>query len=170
MPVQPNGQMILPAPAMVIPPLQNIQGSALTAASERTIASNAQLAETAAKLGAGQKGSGRRKVKRGGAALNLNAHLPNLPEAGTIPGVSAANVHLRGVNNFNQIRAGAMYDKLGNAQPYDPTPTTGGRRTKRHRKTNGRRSNRTYRRGNRKSSNHSRRSRSSLLKSMAKRK
>jgi hypothetical protein len=157
---------------MHIPAVQNIQGSPLMAASATTIASNARLAETAAKLGAGQKGSGRRKKIRGGAPLNLNAHLPNLPEAGTISGVSAAGNHLKNVDNLNQIRAGAMYDKLGNAQPYDPapTPTKGGRRTKRHRKTNGRRSNRTHRRRNRKSSNHSRRSRSSLLKSMAKRK
>ena len=157
-----SGQVLLDAPAMYIPGVQNIQGSALEAASTKTLASNAALAETAKHMGAGQKGAGRKKRK--GGAQNLNAHLPILPEAGTIGGVSSANNHLANVNNLNQIKAGAMYDGLHGASPYDPTPTKGGRRTKRKRKAkNGRSNKRTHRRGNRKSSSNRRRSRRSIF-------
>lgn len=156
-----NGQVLLPAPAMHIPGVQDIDGSPLEAASARTLASNAKLAETAKNMGSGQKGAGRKK-QRGGAPENLNAHLPNLPEAGTIKGVSAANVHLANVNSRNAVSAGAMYDQLGSAQPYDPM--AGGRRTKRKRKAkNGRSNKRTHRRGNRKSSSHRRRSRRAVF-------
>jgi len=166
----PSGQIIPAQPALRLPPVQHLQGSALEAASTKTLASNAALAETAAKLGAGQKGSGRKnkKFKKGGAQ-NLHATIPTLPEAGTIPGVSHAGNHLRNVDNLNQLVADRTGDALMNAQPYDPTPTKGGRRTKRHRKAkNGRSNKRTHRRGNRKSSAHRRRSRGSLLRSMAK--
>ena len=156
-----NGQVLLPAPAMHIPGVQDIEGSALEAASAKTLASNAKLAETAKHMGSGQKG-GKRRKQRGGAAVNLNAHLPILPEGGTIKGVSAANNHLANVNNLNAIRTGAMFDKLGSAKPYDPM--AGGRRTKRKRKAkNGRSNKRTHRRGNRKSSSNRRRSRRSIL-------
>ena len=155
-----NGQVLLPAPAMHIPGVQDIEGSALEAASAKTLASNAALAETAKHMGAGQKGGKRRKMR--GGAQNLNAHLPILPEAGTVKGVSAANNHLANVDNINQIRAGAMYDKLGSAQPYDPM--VGGRRTKRKRKAkNGRSNKRTNRRRNRKSSSNRRRSRRAIF-------
>jgi hypothetical protein len=167
----PSGQIIPVQPALRLPPVQHLEGSALEAASTKTLASNSALAETAAKLGAGQKGSGRKKLKklRKGGAQNLHATLPSLPEAGTIPGVSHANNHLANVNNLNQLVADRTGDALMNAQPYDPTPTKGGRRTKRYRKAkNGRSNKRTHRRGNRKSSAHRRRSRSSLLRSMAK--
>ena len=159
---------------MYTPPVQDLQGSALEAASSKTIASNAALAATAKAMGAGQKGSARRRtlklkgkrklhVKKGGAE-NLNAQAVNLPEAGTIKGVSAMQNHLTNVNNLNQIRASAVYDKLGSSQPYDPTPATGGKRTKRkHTQKHGRRNNRTHRRGNRKSSSRSRGSRRSVL-------
>jgi hypothetical protein len=159
-----NGQIFMQAPALYKPPVQDLQGSALEAASTKTIASNAALAATSKAMGAGQKGSSRRRRKHRGGAENLNAHSVNLPEAGTIKGVSAMQNHLTNVNNLNQIRASAVYDKLGNAQPYDPTPATGGKRTKRkHTQKHGRRNNRTHRRGNRKSSSRSRRSRRSLL-------
>lgn len=161
------------APALYTPPVQDLQGSALEAASSKTIASNAAMAATAKAMGAGQKGSSRRKKTRRtlkqkrklrGGAENLNAQAVNLPEAGTIKGVSAMQNHLTNVNNLNQIRASAVYDKLGNAQPYDPTPATGGKRTKRkHTQKHGRRSNRTHRGRNRKSSFGSRRSRRSVL-------
>jgi hypothetical protein len=158
-----NGQVLMQAPALYKPPVQDLQGSALEAASTKTIASNAALAATSKAMGAGQKGSSRRRKYRGGAE-NMNAHAVNLPEAGTIKGVSAMQNHLTNVNNLNQIRASAIYDKLGNAQPYDPTPAKGGKRTKRkHTQKHGRRNNRTHRRRNRKSSSRSRRSRRSLL-------
>uniref|UniRef100_A0A6C0ENJ0 Uncharacterized protein n=1 Tax=viral metagenome TaxID=1070528 RepID=A0A6C0ENJ0_9ZZZZ len=165
-----SGQIIPQAPALHTPPVQDLEGSALEAASKNTLASNAKLAETAKAMGAGQKGSSRRKKRtaRRGGADSLNAHIPSIPEAGTIRGVSHAQNHLTNVNNINQIRADASGDKLMNAQPYDPTPT-GGRRTKRHRKAkNGRRNNRTHRRGNRKSTSRGGRSRRSVLGRMAK--
>ena len=165
----PSGQILPQAPALHTPPVQDLEGSALEAASAKTLDANARLAATAKSMGAGQKGAGRRKLKRGGATDNLNAHPPNLPEAGTIRGVSAMNNHLANVNNYNQIVASASGDKLLNAQPYDPTPTKGGRRTKRHRKAkNGRSNKRTHRRGNRKSTHRGGRSRRTLLRSMAK--
>ena len=170
----PSGQIIPVQPALRLPPVQHLEGSALEAASTKTLASNAALADTAAKLGAGQKGSSRKKLNkvkklRKGGAQNLHATIPSVPEAGTIPGVSHANNHLANVNNLNQLVADRTGDALMNAQPYDPTPTKGGRRTKRHRKAkNGRSNKRTHRRGNRKSSAHRRRSRGSLLRSMAK--
>ena len=161
-----SGQIIPQAPALHTPPVQDLEGSALEAASKTTLASNAKLAETAKAMGAGQKGSGRRRKLKGGAD-NLNAHIPSIPTAGTIRGVSHDQVHLTNVNNLNQLRADASGDKLMNAQPYDPT--TGGRRTKRHRKAkNGRRNNRTHRRGNRKSTSRGGRSRRSVLRRVAK--
>jgi len=159
-----SGQIMPSAPPLHTPPLQDLQGSALEAASKNTLDANAKLAETAKAMGAGQKGSSRRRRMRGGAD-NLNAHIPSIPEAGTIRGVSHTQNHLTNVDNLNSIRAGAMYDKLGNSQPY----TVGGRRTKRHRKAkNGRRNNRTHRRGNGKSTSRGGRSRRSVLRRMAK--
>jgi hypothetical protein len=166
--VSSNGQIIQQAPALYAPPVQDLQGSALEAASTKTIASNAALAATAKAMGAGQKGSSRKRsrnhrVKKGGAST-LQANAVNIPEAGTIRGVSAMKNHLMNVDNLNQIRADAAYDKLGNSQPYDPTPAKGGRRTKRkHTQRHGRRDNRTNRRRYRKSFTHSRRSRRSLF-------
>jgi hypothetical protein len=119
-------------------------------------------------MGAGQKGARRKKNKRGGSN-NLNVHPPMIPEAGTIKGVSALGVHIQNINNQRQISTDAVGDKLMNAQPYDPTPTNGGRRTKRNRKAkNGRRNNRTYRRGYRKPSSRSRRGSRSIHRHVAK--
>lgn len=166
----PNAPAVLPAPPLHIPGTQDIQGSALEAASAKTLDANARLAETARHMGAGQKGSSRRRRRlRGGAAPSLNAHLPIIPEAGTIKGVSSANNHLENVDNLNQLRTGAMYDKQMNAGPYDPQG--GGRRTKKHRKSkNGRSNIRTHRRRRNKSHSHHRRSRSVFLKHVGKRK
>jgi hypothetical protein len=164
----PSGQILPQAPALHIPSVQNLQGSPLEAASAKTLESNAKLAEAARSMGAGQKGSARRRKKMKGGLVNLNAQIPSLPEAGTIPGVSHAQNHMRNVDNLNQLRADASGDKLMNAQPYDPH-VKGGRRTKRHRKAkNGRRSNRTHRRGHRRSTHRGGRSRRSILRSMAK--
>lgn len=160
----PSGQIVPHAPAMKFPGVQRIEGSALEAASSKTISANAKLAETARSMGAGQKGG-----KRGGAE-NLNAHIPSIPEAGTISGVSHSAVHLKNADNLNQLIADRTGDALKNAPAFDPTPTKGGRRTKRHRKVNGRSNKRTHRRRNRKPAHRSGRRRSSLLKSMAKRK
>jgi hypothetical protein len=159
----PSGQILPRAPPLHTPAVQHLQGSPLEAASARTLESNARLAETAKSMGAGQKGA-----RRKGGAVNMNAQIPSLPEAGTIPGVSHAQNHLRNIDNLNQLRADASGDKLMNAQPYDPH-VKGGRRTKRHRKAkNGRSSNRTHRRGHRRSTHRGGRSRRSVLKSMGK--
>jgi len=150
-----NGQIIPDAPAMYKPPAQQINGSTLEAAAQKTLASQAAAAEAAQKLGAGQKGAGRRRrVKRGGAQT-LNASIPNLPTAGSIPGVSHEQNHLDAVNNLNQIKAGAMFDSTLNAAPVN----VGGRRKRSRKAKNGRRHNRTHRRGNRKSTHRNRRSR-----------
>jgi hypothetical protein len=170
MPTLPSGQIIPQEMKFQPPQVQSISGSTLEAASNSTIESNARLAETAKAMGAGQRGARRKKIKRGGAD-NLNVHPPIIPEAGTIKGVSALGVHMQNINNQRQISTDAVGDKLMNAQPYDPTPTNGGRRTKRNRKAkNGRRNNRTYRRGHRKSSSRSRRSSRSIHRHMAKNK
>lgn len=163
MPTLASGQIIPEAPALQLPGRQDIQGSALEAAAAKTQAANAQLAAASKAMGAGQKG---------GAAppINLNASIPKIPEGGTIRGVSHADIHLKNVDNLNQLRANAIGDKLGNSQPFDPTPTKGGRRTKRSRKVNGRSSKRTHRRRNRKSSSRGGRRRSSILRRVAKRK
>lgn len=163
-----SGQIIPGELKFQPPPVQNIEGSALEAASKTTLDANAKLAATAKAMGAGQKGAGRRKIRRGGAD-NLNARPPMLPEAGSIKGVSAMGVHLQNINNQRQISTDAVGDKLMNAQPYDPTPTKGGRRTKRNRKAkNGRRNNRTHRRGHRKSSSRGGRSSRSVHRHVAK--
>ena len=136
---------------MKVAPAQEVEGGILNAASNKTIASNAHQAEVAAKMGAGQKGAGRRKkkVKRGGAE-NLNAPSSLLPTAGSIAGVHPDDVSIKNINNYNDILAAATGDKLANAAPYFPAKT-GGKRTKRKAKY-GRRNNRTHRRRNNKSS------------------
>jgi hypothetical protein len=145
---------------MYLPATQNIEGGPIEAAANKTITSQAAQVEATKALGAGQKGSSRRRKRntrrhRGGAS-SLNAVPPQIPTANSIPGVSSEQLHLNNVNNLNQIRADKSYDSLINAQPRQ---IAGKRRTKRRGKTNGRRSHRTYRRGHRKSSSRRRRSR-----------
>jgi hypothetical protein len=150
----PNGQILPPAPGLYTPPTQRIEGSALEAAATKTIAANAAQAKAFHDLGGGQKGG--RRMRGGGP----NATIPSLPEAGTIPGVSHAGVHLAGVDNLNQIRASAVGDSLSNAAPY--TPRTGGKRTRR--KANGRRNKRTRCRRDHKHTSNCRRSRGRVLR------
>lgn len=154
-----NGQKIPDAPPLYNPPTQQINGSALEAAAQKTLASQAASAEAAQKLGAGQKGAGRRnrkskKVKRGGAQT-MNASIPNLPTANSIPGVSHEQNHLDAVNNLNQLKADGMFDSTLNAQPVN----VGGRRKRSRKAKNGRRHNRTHRRRDHKSTRRHRRSR-----------
>jgi hypothetical protein len=155
-----NGQIIPDAPALYRPPTQQVSGSLIEAAASKTLASNAAAAEAAQKLGAGQKGAGRRrrrrshKVKKGGAQT-MNASIPNLPTANSIPGVSHVQNHLDAVDHLNDIKAGAMFDSTLNAAPVN----VGGRRKRSRKAKNGRRHNRTHRRGNSKSTHRHRRSR-----------
>lgn len=151
----PNGQIIPPAALMKFPAPQLVPGGPLNAAADVTIAQRQAQIETAAKMGAGHKGAGRRKIKRGGAD-NLNVHPSNLPTANSIPGVDPTNSHIKLTDTLNQIKADRVGDSLHNAAPYYPAKT-GGKRTKRKSK-HGRRNNRTYRRGNSKSTRSRRRS------------
>lgn len=140
-----TGRVQHTAPAMYVPPVQNIKGSALEAASETTIGANRQLADMAKALGAGQKGASRRKrhtkkrrAKRGGS---LNATPLNLPTANSMPGVNADNTHVKLVDLKNQFAVNALGDKDVNAPP----AIVGGKRRTRKAK-NGHRRHRTHRR------------------------
>jgi hypothetical protein len=152
MATQANGQIIHAPPALHQDPVQNIQNGALEAASAKTLAANAALAEASTKLGVGQKGARRRTKRRKlkGGSTNLNAHIADIPEAGTIKGVSHAQNHVNLVNIKNQAAFNAVGDKDLNAPPIQ----LGGKGKKRSRKAkkHGRNSNRTHRRRNSKSS------------------
>lgn len=131
---------------------QNITGTPIDAAAAKTLAAHAQQVATAKAMGAGQKGSSRKRRMRGGT--NLNASIPSIPEAGTIPGVSHVQNHLDAVNNLNQIRADQVYDGLHNATPR----AVGGKRSRKVKK-HGRSHKRTHRRKHRKHASRHRRTR-----------
>lgn len=125
-----------------------VAGGPINAASAKTISSLSQHAATASALGAGQKGSSRRHRKRRhrGGAVNLNANVPDIPTANSIPGVSHVDTHINSVNNLNSARYAGVYDKLINAPPIQVKGGTKKRRNKSKKRKNGRRSKRTHRR------------------------
>lgn len=132
---------------------QNISGTPIDAAANKTLAAHAQQVATAKAMGAGQKGSSRKRRRmRGG--VNLNASIPSLPEAGTISGVSHVQNNLDAVNNLNQIRHDKVYDGLHNATP----KTVGGKRSRKAKK-HGRSNKRTNRRKHSKHASRHRRTR-----------
>lgn len=147
--------IVTQGPPLHIPPTQHVTGSFIDAASSKTLASQAQQVAAYKSLGAGTRG-GKRRTKRGGA-VNMNAQVPYLPEAGTIQGVSHETNHLTAVNNLNQIRADASYD----SQIHGPAYQVAGKRRKTVRKSNGRRHKRSHRGHGRKSAHHRRGRRSS---------
>lgn len=148
-----TGQIIVnQAPAPHLGFTQQITGTPIDAAANKTLAAHAQQVATAKAMGAGQKGSSRKRRMRGGT--NWNASIPSVPEAGTIPGVSHAQNHLDAVNNLNQIRADKVYDGLHNATP----KAVGGKRSRKVKK-NGRSHKRTHRRKHRKHASRNRRTR-----------
>jgi hypothetical protein len=154
-----TGRLIATAgPPLHIPPTQHITGSFIDAATAKTLAAQQVVSEAAKSLGIGQRGSGRHSRKWRGGAVNLNAQIPFLPEAGTIRGVSHETNHLTSVNNLNQIRADGIYDQHINAAPYQ---VAGRKLRKTKRKSNGSRHHRTHRRKRSKSSSHRGRKRSS---------
>jgi hypothetical protein len=122
-----------------------VEGGIMNAASNKTVASLADSANIAKAMGAGQKGSSRRRRKHRGGSQNLNANVPPIPTAGSIPGVSFAGTHVDAVNNLNAMRAAGAYDKLINAPPQVKGGTRK-RRNKSKKRKNGRRSKRTHRR------------------------
>ena len=175
--VGPNGQIIVNSgPPLHTGFIQHIQGSPLEAAAGKTIAAQQNQAAAARALGAGQKGASRKRRRRQRGGVNLNANIPSIPEAGTIPGVSHAQNHLNGINALNQIGADKVYDGLINATPIkmggfrfrdaeELYPGSGTQEDTKHRrrtkKKHGSRNKRTHRRISRKSaSRHSRRRRS----------
>ena len=147
-----DGRIIInEGPDMILGAKQTgVPGGILNAASAKTVASINQHAAAAKALGAGQKGASRkrshkRRRHRGGAEQNLNANIPNIPSAGSIPGVNPADNHIKAFNTLNSIRYAGSYDKLLNAQPIKLTGGTKKRKSKSKRK-HGRRSKRTHRR------------------------
>jgi hypothetical protein len=147
----PNGQHIATdGPALHTGFKQtNVLGGPINAASAKTVASLAQHAEAAKAMGAGQKGSSRRRRHRkykGGSAQNLNANVPEIPSAGSIPGVNHVDTHIKAVDNLNNVRYAGTYDKLINAPPIKLTAGTRKRKNKSKKRKNGRRSKRTHRR------------------------
>ena len=91
-------------------------GGPIDVAASKTIAAQQSQINAAKSLGAGQKGASRKRRKQRGG-VNLNANIPILPEAHSIPGVSHAQVHLNAVNNLNAIKAAGVYDGLSGATP-----------------------------------------------------
>lgn len=142
----PNGQQIATSsgPMVLGPPPPKIEGGLIAEATNRTLQSQKIAADTAKALGAGQKGSSRKRRKHRGGA-NLNISLPMLPEGGTMKGVSYENVHKGNIDNLNQLRASGTYDKLINSQPIQ---LTGGvkKHSRKSKKGHGSRKLRTHRR------------------------
>ena len=103
---------------------QNIQGGPIAHAAARTAGSIAEQAAEAQASGATQRGSGRR---RGGGVIDV----PQVAEAGTIPGVSYANNQAALIGGLNQLKADAVYDNLGGTTPYKVGGRRRGRRTRR---------------------------------------
>lgn len=162
-----NGQILINSgPPLHTGFIQHMQGSPIEAAAAKTLAAQASQVAAAKALGAGQKGASRRRRRQRGG-VNLNANIPSIPEAGTIPGVSYAQNHLNGINNLNQLRHDAVYDGLYKATPIqlggfrlrdaeELYPGSGTHEDTKHRrktkKKHGSRHKRTHRRVSRKSS------------------
>ena len=147
-----DGRIIInEGPALHIPQAQKgVSGGIINAASAKTVDGINQHAAAAKALGAGQKGSSRkrshkRRRHRGGAAQSLNAPASIIPTAGSIPGVNPTDNHIQTANTLNAVRYSGAYDKLINAQPIQVKGGTKKRKSKSKRK-NGRRSKRTHRR------------------------
>lgn len=117
--VGPNGQIIInQGPPLHTGFIQHMQGGPIDAAAAKTLAAQQSQITAAKSLGAGQRGSSRkRKHRKMRGGVNLNANIPSIPEANTIPGVSHTQNHLNAINNLNQIRADQVYDGLVNATP-----------------------------------------------------
>lgn len=150
-----NGQIIPDQPALVTAKPQMVTGGILNAAADVTAKSREAQIETAQKMGAGQKGAGRRRKTKRGGAENLNAPASLLPTASSVPGVDPTKTHTDLIDHLNAIKSAAVGDKLQNAAPYYPAKS-GGKRTKRKAK-HGRRHSRTHRRGHNKSTRRHRR-------------
>jgi hypothetical protein len=154
----PDGGLVAKSgPAPYVPKAQNVQGGLINAATAKTVQSHQEAAAAYKNLGAGQKGGRRRKMRGGSTPANVPAS--TLPTTHSMPGVSHESTLKSLVDNHNQLKASAVYDKLGSAPP----KMIGGRK-KRSRKTkkHGRRSKRNNMGRSRSRSRVSRRSRRTL--------
>jgi len=129
------------------PPPARTNASMLNVAAAKTLEEQEMVAQAFHKMGAGQKG---------GAQY---AYVPDLPEGGTIKGVSYEKNFVGAIDNLNQLRANAAYDGLMKATPIQ----VAGKRRLRTKKKHGSRRNRTHRRKHRRSSRRGRRSRRSVV-------
>jgi hypothetical protein len=112
-----SGKLIASAvPKPAPPPTQKITGSIAQAAAEKTTQDAANQAAAFKALGAGQKGSSRRKRRHtGGAGQNVTPS--NLPTANSVPGANPTDVMKKLVDIQTQLKASGTYDKLINAPP-----------------------------------------------------
>jgi hypothetical protein len=167
--------LITQGPALHTGFIQRLSGSPIDAATSKTLSTIATQASASRAMGVGQKGARRsvsrrrrsrsrfgtrrrsqmhlRRRSRQGGAVNLHANIPQIPEAGTISGVSVSQNHLNNVNTLNQIRADKVYDSLINS----PAIQRAGRREQMCGSGNGRSRKRTHRRKHRKSASTRRR-------------
>jgi len=128
-----SGQMIATAPPPLHKdPIQKLAGSAVDMGVAKTGAALATQVKAGQQMGIGMKGGRRKrrtkKTKKGKKKQTRrkrrtykggsNMALAEIPEGGTMPGVSHAKNHLAAGNNLNQIRAGAVYDKMIGVTPY----------------------------------------------------
>ncbi len=157
----PNGQIYPGQPTLHPGFSQNIDGGILKAAASSTLAKQAAIVGAVKNLGAGQKGGRRSRKHRRFRGGGPNVVPLEIPSAGTIPGVDPVKSQIAGVDALNQLRTGAMYDKLAGAAPYkvggfrlheDEGDTGGRRKHRRKTKKHGRRHSRNHRRSKRKSS------------------
>jgi hypothetical protein len=157
----PNGQIYPGQPALHPGFSQNVEGGILKAATTSTLASQAANVAAVKGLGAGQKGGRRTRKRRRFRGGGANVVPLEIPTANSIPGVDPVRNQIAGIDALNQLRTGAMYDKLANAAPYKvggfrmrkEAEELGGRRKHRRKtKKHGRRSSRNHRRSHRKSS------------------
>lgn len=161
--------LITQGPALHTGFIQRLSGSPIDAATSKTLSTISTQATASRAMGVGQKGARRRRSRssshmhlrrrrsrvsrRRGGAVNLHANIPQIPEAGTIAGVSVSQNHLNNVNTLNQIRADKVYDSLINS----PAIQRAGRREQMCGSGNGRSRKRTHRRKHRKSASTRRR-------------
>jgi hypothetical protein len=141
--VSPSGQHI----ASGLPPMHpgfksNISGGLLEHGANKTAASIKAQSMHAQKSGVTMRGSGKQR----GGGLTQYTPGPTL-EGNTIRGVSASANTGKLLQSLNGLKAGSVYDGLGNTTPYHVK--IGGR--KKRTKTNGRRKRRSHKRSSHKS-------------------
>lgn len=103
-------------------PLQQVSGSIAQAAAAKTAADQAEHAAAFTALGAGQKGSGRHRTRKGrGRKMRGGEKVQpmNIPTAGSVPGQNPTDIAQRTVEQLAALKAARAYDGLADAQPRD---------------------------------------------------